>query len=68
LWKEGIILKKRKTKEDLQKQLDEIVEVSMSAVIGYEKYLKDEINYRDLARIMTNLRGYLPMGATGSKK
>ena len=61
-----ITLKKKKTKEDLQKQLDEIVEVSKSAVIGYEKYLKDEINYQDLARIMTNLRKYLPMGTTSS--
>jgi len=61
-------LKKKKTKEDLQKQLDDIVEVSKSAVIGYEKYLLDEINYNDLARIMSNLRKYLPMGATGSNE
>jgi len=61
-------LKKKRTKEDLQKQLDDIVEVSKSAVIGYEKYLLDEINYNDLARIMSNLRKYLPMGATGSNE
>jgi len=61
-------LKKKRTKEDLQKQLDDIVEVSKSAVIGYEKYLLDEINYNDLARIMSNLRKYLPMGATGSSE
>ena len=61
-------MKKKRTKEDLQKQLDDIVEVSKSAVIGYEKYLLDEINYNDLARIMSNLRKYLPMGATGSNE
>jgi hypothetical protein len=61
-------LKKKRTKEDLQKQLDDIVEVSKSAVIGYEKYLLDEINYNDLARIMSNLRKHLPMGATGSNE
>jgi hypothetical protein len=59
------MLNKKKTKQDLQKQLEDVVEVSKSAVIGYEKYLLDEINYNDLARIMANLRTCLPMGATG---
>ena len=53
---------------DVQNQLNELAEVAESAVVGYEKYLLDEINYNDLARIMTNLRSYLPKGITGSKK
>ena len=58
---------RKKDKKDLEKQLAELIEVSESAVNGYEKYLLDEINYNDLARIMSNLRKYLPMGVTGSK-
>ena len=42
--------------------VDNLVEAAESAVIGYEKYLKDELNYRELARIMKQLRGYLPIG------
>jgi len=61
-------LNRKKTKEDLQKQLEEIVEVSKSAVVGYEKYLLDKINYNDLARIMSNLREHLPFGATGENE
>ena len=60
--------KEPKNEKYAEKQLKELIEVSKSAVIGYEKYLKYEINYQDLARIMTNLRKYLPMGATGSNE
>jgi len=55
-------LKKKRTKEDLQKQLDDIVEVSKSAVIGYEKYLMNKIDYKELAAIITILRETLPEG------
>ena len=55
-------------KQLLEKQLKELIKVSQSAVDGYERYLLDEINYNDLARIMSNLRKYLPMGATGSNE
>ena len=52
--------------------VSELVDAAESAVIGYEKYLKDELNYQDLARIMKNLRSYLPIGnfsgTTGSNK
>ena len=58
----------QKTVVDVQNQLNELAEVVESAVVGYEKYLLDEINSNDLARIMTNLRSYLPRGITGSKK
>ncbi len=57
-----------KGKKDLEKQLLELIELSKSAVDGYEKYLLDEINYATLAKIMTNLRDHLPKGATGSGK
>tara|TARA_R110002020_G_scaffold308849_1_gene524444 strand:- start:49 stop:240 length:192 start_codon:yes stop_codon:yes gene_type:complete len=52
--------------------VSELVDAAESAVIGYEKYLKDELNYQDLARIMKNLRSHLPIGnfsgTTGSNK
>ena len=60
-----------KKKPNQDKWISELVEASEAAVIGYEKYLKDELNYRELAVIMKNLRGYLPIGnfagVTGSK-
>jgi len=59
---------KKKINNNLEKQFAELVEVSQSAVNGYEKYLLDEINYNDLARIMKNLQAYLPMGVTGSNE
>jgi len=52
--------------------VSDLVDLAESAVIGYEKYLKDELNYRELARIMKQLRGHLPLGnfsgMTGSNK
>lgn len=41
--------------------LNEFVEAAETAVIGYEKYLKDEINHVELAKIMKILRQYLPI-------
>ena len=61
-------MNRKKTTKDIKKQLEELVEVSQSAVDGYERYLLDEINYNDLARIMANLRKHLPMGVTGSNE
>ena len=58
--------KKEKDVRVVQKQLDELIEVARSAVNGYEKYLLDDLNYSNLAKIMTNLREHLPMGTTGS--
>jgi len=40
--------------------VDELISAAEAAVIGYEKYLLDRIDYRDLARIMTILRELLP--------
>ena len=42
--------------------VSDLVDLAESAVIGYEKYLKDQLNYRELARIMKQLRGQLPIG------
>ena len=58
----------KKTIASVQKELDELREVASSAVNGYEKYLLDELNYANLAKIMTNLHDHLPSGVTGSKK
>ena len=60
--------KKAKDVKVVQKQLDELIEVAKSAVIGYEKYLLDDLNYSNLAKIMTNLREHLPMGVTDSNE
>jgi hypothetical protein len=46
--------------------LNELVEAAECAVIGYEKYLKDELNYAELAKIMKVLREYLPINYGGS--
>ena len=62
-------MKKKPTQD---KWVSDLVEAAESAVVGYEKYLKDELHYRELAIIMKNLRGYLPIGnfagITGSTK
>ena len=53
--------------------LNEFIEAAEAVVIGYEKYLRDEINYNELAKIMNILRQYLPnnyygYGQTGDFK
>lgn len=52
--------------------LNEFIEAAETVVVGYEKYLKDEINYNELAKIMKILRQYLPVnmgsGMTGDFK
>ena len=47
--------------EDKEKWLNDLIEVGEAAVIGYEKFLLDEIDYKDLAKIMLLLRENLPM-------
>ena len=41
--------------------VNNLVEAAEAAVIGYERYLMDKLNYRDLAVIMKQLRNLLPM-------
>ena len=38
-----------------------LVEAAEDAVVGYEQYLLDKVNYRELAQIMTTLHDLLPM-------
>ena len=61
-----------KKKPEQDEWVNDLVDAAESAVIGYEKYLKDELHYKELARIMKNLRGFLPVGnfsgVTGSSK
>ena len=60
-------MKKKATKKTItsvQKELDLLRSVAGSAVKGYEKYLLDELNYDNLAKIMKNLRDHLPADAT----
>jgi len=40
--------------------VEELVAAAEAAVIGYEKYLLDKLDYKDLSRIMTSLRVLLP--------
>ena len=49
-------------KSNQDEWVTDLVDAAEAAVIGYEKYLKDELNYRELARIMKQLRSYLPIG------
>ena len=56
--------KKKKTLQEVQKELDELASISLSAVDGYERYLLDKLNYLELAKLMTNLRKHLPEGTT----
>ena len=47
--------------EDREQWLADLIEIGESVVIAYEKYLLDEINYTDLARVILLLRENIPM-------
>lgn len=51
---------RKKINKDSDLYVDELISAAEAAVIGYEKYLLDRIDYKDLARIMTILRELLP--------
>lgn len=36
-----------------------LLELAADAVLSYEKYLLDQMNYKDLAKIMKNLRTHI---------
>ena len=36
-----------------------LLELAADAVVSYEKYLLDQMNYKDLAKIMKNLRTHI---------
>jgi len=42
------------------KWLAALVEAAENAVLGYEQYLLDELNYIELAKLMTKLKKLLP--------
>lgn len=46
---------------DNQSWTSDLIDAAESAVIGYEKYLLDEISYKQLAKLMAQLRSLLPM-------
>jgi|TARA_Y100000310_G_C20622336_1_gene784042 hypothetical protein len=52
---------KWKDPKDKDKWLKQLIETSEVVVKGYEKYLLDELNYNELAKLMTDLRKLLPM-------
>lgn len=52
--------RKKAISRDSDLYTDELIAAAEAAVIGYEKYLMDRIDYKDLARIMTILRELLP--------
>ena len=41
--------------------VQDLIDAAESCVIGYEKYLKDKITSKDLAKLMKQLRNLLPM-------
>ena len=56
-----VIWTRRKTMYDnVTPNIKEIIEAAEAAVIGYEKYLLNKIDYKRLADIMTMLRKVLP--------
>ena len=44
-----------------QTWVTDLVDVAESVVIGYEKYLLEELSYKQLAKLMAQLRSLLPM-------
>ena len=45
-----------------------LVEASKKSVDCYEKYLLDQIDYKELAKVMTELRDILPIGCKNDNK
>jgi len=41
-----------------------LLELSADAVLSYEKYLLDQMNYKDLAKVMKNLRTHIEKKST----
>ena len=47
--------------KDNQSWTSDLIDAAESVVIGYEKYLLDELSYKQLAKLMAQLRSLLPM-------
>jgi len=41
--------------------LSDLVDASEAVIVGYEKYLMDQISHQEMASLMTNLRRLVPM-------
>lgn len=50
-----------KNNKDNQSWVNDLVDAAESVVIGYEKYLMDKLSYKQLAKLMAQLRSLLPM-------
>jgi len=53
--------KKWKEPQDKSQWMLDLIDAGESAVKGYEKYLLNEIDYAELAKVMMMLRELLPM-------
>lgn len=45
-----------------------LIDAAKDVVVGYEKYLMDELDYTDLAHLMVVLREILPTGCIDKKE
>tara|TARA_R110000737_G_scaffold100642_1_gene134527 strand:- start:171 stop:392 length:222 start_codon:yes stop_codon:yes gene_type:complete len=54
-------IKKWVEPEDKSKWLQDLIEAGEGVVKGYEKYLLDDINYNDLAKLIKLMSNLLPM-------
>ena len=50
----------KKVNKNGSRYLEDLINAAKTAVIGYEKYLLDKIDYKELASIMSSLRKFLP--------
>ena len=53
--------KNYKEYKDSETWATDLVDAAESVVIGYEKYLLDELSHKQLAKLMAQLRSLLPM-------
>ena len=55
--------KKQNNKSQLKDEwVIKLVNAAEKSVKGYEKYLLDQMNFSELAKLMTELRDLLPLG------
>jgi hypothetical protein len=50
-----------KNYKDNQSWVTDLIDAAESVIIGYEKYLLDELSYKQLAKLMAQMRSLLPM-------
>jgi hypothetical protein len=50
-----------KNYKDNQSWVTDLVDAAESVIIGYEKYLLDELSHKQLAKLMAQMRSLLPM-------